>query len=464
MRGYAEWSTIQTHFRALSSPDGDAMAPRVGLLLVGHPDYPNAVGARVASEAAQALRAHGIEVLGGETVCTDVVLAAFVARQLLRQDVEGVILFLATWIECATALAAIREIEHLPFALWAFPMYEEAGRRESTGSFVAACALQPALRRMDYRFPTILGMPGDDAAMDRALSFCRAAHATERLKRTRVGLVGYSAMAIYPGTFDHVLLRRHIGPEVVHLDTYTLVRLAEAAPAEAVATSAEALAGACRIEVAQERLLKASRLTWAARELVRVHHLHALNVKCQYELSQEWGMTACVPMATLADEGVVASCEGDTMVTVSQVLLHYLTGTPVTYGDLLDLQGPQALISACGFAPLSMASQEPAPAIRELDYPGFDGIICSLTLRQGPVTLARLAEERGSYRLVYALGQGEQTQLRQGRFPALTVTLAGDPQRLLDNIPSQHFALCPGHLEAELEEVARILNIPTLRV
>ena len=175
-------------------------------------------------------------------------------------------------------------------------------------------------------------------------------------------------------------------------------------------------------------------------------------------------MTACVPMAALADDGVVTSCEGDVMVTVTQVLLHYLSGTVTTYGDLLDLSGSTALLSSCGFAPLSMAAPTPPPAIRELAYPGFDGIVCSLTLRPGPVTLARLAEERGSYRLVYALGEGQPSQLRQGRFPALSVMLAGDPGRLLDNIPSQHFALCPGHLDKELETAAQILGLSTLRI
>ena len=440
------------------------MSPQIAVLIVGHPDYPNAIGEEYAGQAIAALRQAGVNAALSGPSCTEPVGAGAAARALLKSDPEGVILFIATWLECSTALAAIREFEHLPFALWAIPMFDRDGQRESTGSFVAACALKGALRRMEYRFKTIIGLPECDDAVQRAVAFSRAAHATERLKRFRLGLVGYSAMSIYPGTFDHVLLRRHIGPEVVHLDTYTLLEQVKSTGAEAIREAVARVRRCCAIEVGEERLEKAAGLAAAAAELVAKHQLHAINVKCQYELSQGYGMTACVPMALLADQGVVASCEGDVMVTVSQALLHLLTGLTTTYGDVLDLQGRRMLISSCGFAPFSMADRDHPRCIRELDYPGFDGIICSFTLRRGPVTFARLAEGRGDYHLVYGLGHGVETDLRQGRFPALQVELEGDPAHLLESIPSQHFALCEGHLAEELEDACRILGVKSIRM
>lgn len=440
------------------------MAPRIAILTLGHADYPTDAGGEFARQARGALAAAGIDVVWAGKPLTDVVSAAVAGRDLLRAEPEGVIVFLATWIECSTALAAIREVEHLPLALWAVPMFEQHGRSESTGSFVAACALKPALVRMGYRPKTIIGLPADPGAAAAAKAFCRAAHCTERLKRTRLGLVGYSAMSIYPGTFDHVLLRRQIGPEVVHLDTYTLVRAAEAASPQTVAEAEAAVRASCQIEVQEHRLQKACRLAAGAADLVSQHHLHALNVKCQHELSQDYGMTACVPMALLAGAGVVASCEGDVMVTVSQAMLHYAADQTTTYGDILDLQEDEMLLSSCGFAPFSLADPSGTLAIRELDYPGFDGVICSCALEPGPVTFARLAEGRGDYHLVYGLGQGVKTDLRQGRFPALRVVLERSADRLIEHIPSQHFALCRTHVDEELEDVCRVLGIQAIRV
>jgi L-fucose isomerase-like protein len=439
------------------------MKPLLGLLIIGHPDYPHDLGAALADQAATALGAAGVEILPVGPPVTDPLAAAEAARTLLAQQPEGIIFWLATWLECSTALAAWREVEHLPLAVWGFPMFEHEGQRESTGSLVAALTLKGALERMDYHFRLLVGLPSDPATLAAAHDFCAAAHAAGQLKRTRLGLVGYSAMAIYPGTFDHALLRRIIGPEVVHLDTYTLVREAERVTPEAAAAVARRLQAGATLAADPARLLKASALGAALETLVQRHHLNAINVKCQYELSQEYGMTACLPTALLADSGIVAGCEGDVLTTVSQAMLAGVSGQVTTYADVLDLQGRQVLLSSCGYAPLSLAAADPPPRLCELDYPGFDGLICSLLLRPELVTYARLSEGRGDYRLHFGTARGLPSELRQGRFPALTVELDGCPEAFVQALGSQHLALCYGDQTAALTELCRILGITAIR-
>ena len=109
-------------------------------------------------------------------------------RALLKQDVEGVIILPGTWLEGDVAMAAIREVEHLPFALWGLPMFDWKGKRESTGSFVAVCSLQGPLGRMGYAYKTVNGLPDDPDTVTRLVAWGYAAHASERLKRLRAGL------------------------------------------------------------------------------------------------------------------------------------------------------------------------------------------------------------------------------------------------------------------------------------
>lgn len=440
------------------------MKPRVGLLLLGHNDYPNDLGLRFAQEGARALGQRGLEVVFDGQAHTRPRPAAAAALSLLDARVEGTIVLPGTWLEGETATAAIREVEHLPFALWGLPMFELEGRRESTGSFVAVCSLKGPLERMGYVFKTVLGLPTEEASLAALADFAFAAHAAARLKRLRAGLVGYSAMSIYAGTFDHVLLRRHLGPEVVHLDTYSLVRETERLDPRESQSLAQRVRARAVVDCTEERLLKSCGLAAALRRLVRAHDLDALTVKCQYELSQEYGMTACLPVSLLADEGVVASCEGDMMVLVTQCLLAAATGQVCPYGDILDLQGDTMLLSSCGFAPLSLAHEQDTCRVCEFGHPGFDGLICSFTLRRGPVTLARLAEGRASYRLLYTTGEGVETDLRQGRFPALRIHLCGDPQALLSSLASQHFALCYGDITGRLEDWCRMTGVEGVRV
>jgi L-fucose isomerase-like protein len=439
---------------------------RIALLIVGHRDYQNDIGERMAAACAGRLRESGVEVDPMPGAAVDPLVAGAAAREALKREPDGVILFLGTWIECPTALGAIREFEHLPFAIWAFPMFQHEGRRESTGSFVAWAVLKGALDRMAYRYEWIIGLPEDDAAVAKAAAFARAAHAFERLKRTRIGLVGYAAMGMYPGTFDHVLLRRIIGPEVEHIDTFSLVNLAERFTREERGPVIAELRGQCEIadDVTDAQLQTVAGMALALRQLVTDRHLDAMNVKCQYELSQEYGMVACVPMSLLAEWGVVSACEGDAVITATMCILHYLTGQVVYYGDILDLRGDQMLISSCGLAPFSLAADPSARRICQLGHPGFEGVISSFVLQPGTVTFARLAEGRGDYRLNFGLGTGVETELRQGRFPGLEVRIEGSVQKLLDTMASQHFALCYGDVRAELHDLCRILGIEAVEI
>jgi len=439
--------------------------PKVGFIVIGHPDYQNDIGLQFARDAVDGLTQRGIEVIFKPTSHTRPVSAREAAIELAGQDLDGVIVFLATWIECPTAVQAIREIEHLPFAVWGFNMFPWQGKRESTGSFVAASVLKGALDRMEYSPTHLLGLPSESEIVDRAAAFCRAAHATKRLKRTRLALIGYAAMGMYPGTFDHVLMRRHIGPDVEHLDTYSLIRAAEAMPEDAVTSTAEELRRKADIRVTDDRLMKAARLSAGLRQLVQEGGFDAVNVKCQYELSQQYGMTACIPTSLISDDGIIAGCEGDVVITVTMCLLNYLAGDTVYYGDILDLQGDKMLLSSCGAAAFSLCNPEEQACICELGHPGFDGIIASFTLKRGPVTFARLVEgSHGDYRLNYGTGVGVDTELRQGRFPGLEVKLDGSPEKLWETMASQHFAICWGDVTTELEDVCSYLGIEPVRI
>ncbi len=441
------------------------MAPRIGFIIIGHPDYQNDIGEHFAGQAVDALRQRGVDVVFDPKSHTEAVDAGKAARDLLKQDVEGVITFLGTWIECSTALAAIREFEHLPFAIWGFNMFQREGKRDSTGSFVAVCVLKGALDRMEYRQKNIIGLPEDAEVIEQAVAFCNAAHAVQGLKRTRLGLVGYAAMAMYPGTFDHVLLRKHIGPEVVHFDSYTVIRRAERIAETDTEQAVAEIKGQANVQAADDRLRKAVNLGLALQQLCEEHSLNALNVKCQYELSQQYCMTACLPISMTADRGIVSACEGDVIITTTMAMLHHVTGQVIYYGDILDLQGDQMLLSSCGFAPFNLKNEDDELLIQEFGHKGFDGLICSITLKRGPLTFARLVEgSYGDYRLNYGTGTGVHTELRQGRFPGLEVKLDGSPEKLIETMASQHFAICYGDVTESLEDLCRFLGIEAVRI
>ncbi|MEN6595102.1 MAG: hypothetical protein ABFC31_09210 [Clostridiaceae bacterium] len=437
-------------------------APKIGIVNLCHEDYIDEEVRRLGSEAVGALQSRGVDVVTAHPVGS-ANQALGVGINMCAEDLDGVVLFLGSWVECATAMAFLREVEHLPLCLWGVPMFERYGRLESTGSYVSFAMFRGSMVRAGYRFLPVLGEVAETAGS--VMDFCVAAMAKTALRRTRIGLVGYTSMSIYPGTFDHLLVRKMIGPEIHHIDNYTLLNIAESADQADIAESETFLRQRSAVdkEVSQASLTKASRLLFALRTVCKQYALGAVNVKCQYELSKEYKMTACVPLSALAELGIVSSCEGDMLNTISMTILALLTGQVVTYGDSINHIGNVVKFSSCGFAPFSLADGE--PVVRNfMPHPGFTGIQTSFTLKPGRVTVLRLIEDVGSYHMLYFTGEGLPSELRQGVMPALDVRLDGDINKLVSEYGGQHFALCYGDCAARIECLCTMLGIRAVRI
>ena len=438
----------------------------IGLLSIAHPDYvADGAAARFAEKAAAALRERGIDVIRTELAAT-IPEARAAARELIARDVDGVIYFMASWLECSVALAAVTETAHLPGCLWSFPMWRENGRECSTGSYVSGAMLGGVLRRMGLEPKTVFGMPGEDGTAEEVAAFCRAAGAWHHLRRCRIGLVGYTSMNILTGTFDHLLLRSRLGPDVEQSDAYTLISMARTAAEEELLAAEAKLRSEARVspDIPDAVLKKALGIYVALMKLKERQSLDAVNVKCQYEFSKEYGMTACVPLSMVAGEDYIASCEGDMFCTVSQLILRYLTGQVIAYGDAISDDGTILKTSPCGFMPFCLGRG----TLDVVSFPegfGFSGLICSFPMKPGRVTLLRVVEDVGDYHLLYLTGEGlASTEKRQGIFPALDVRPDGDLTALRREYAGQHFALCYGDVSAELEDLARIWKIRTVRI
>ncbi len=440
---------------------------RIGFVSISHDDYLDDAGKAFTQKALTELKRTGHEAVEASGIVTTHKAARETGIALASANLDGVVLFLAGWVECPVVMSFLREVEHLPLCLRGFPMFENAaGKLDSTGSYVSYAMFKGVLDRIGWKFAGVLGDIGTDVeAFDTLAAFCDAAGCRQQLKRCRIGLVGYTSMGIYPGTFDHVLMRTRIGPEIEHIDSYSMIQKAEAASPDARRSAIEAFgrAGTLSGDIPPAILDRTAGVYCGLKEWIAEHELDGINVKCQYEFSKEYRCVPCVPLSMLADEGVVASCEGDIPCTVSMMILHLLTGSTVTYGDSIHHQGNVLKLSSCGFLPFSMGAGE-KKICNFLPHPGFTGIQTSFVQKPGRVTFLRLVEGIGQYTLLYGTGEGLETQLRQGIMPALDVLLDSDIRRLTERYAGQHYAICYGDLSGRIESLAKMLGISAEKI
>jgi len=155
----------------------------------------------------------------------------------------------------------------------------------------------------------------------------------------------------------------------------------------------------------------------------------------------------------------VSGCEGDALTTASQVVLNHLTGQSISYGDILNVQDGEALFSACGFAPYSTALDPSEVELRDIGHQGFTGPIVSLVMKKGKVTYMRINETDCGYVMGFGTGEGLDTELRQGRFPALKFRINGSQDNFIRSLHSQHYALCWGDYTGHLKQLCKYLKI-----
>jgi L-fucose isomerase-like protein len=433
--------------------------PSVLVIPFSYPDYPPEDIRHQIDVSIAALAEAGLRVLHTPAVAAPDDVAG--AVEMLRiGDYDLIVALVVSWVEAPLFVATLREFWHRPMLLWSHTVYYEKGVGLTLGALPAAGVLRETLEEMEAKFAFIYGMPGDEGLMAPVMAFARSAAAVRALSTARVGLLGYASMGMYTGTIDHTQLRRQVGPEIDHLDQYELVVAYDSVREEEVETL---LVGAQEWEqseqVSEADLRKVFRMTLALKKIVREHAWDAVTVKCQYELSRTFGLAPCVPLSILGDE-VVASCEGDVPLAVSQLILHYLTGEPTSYGDLHNVTDSNTLWGACGFAPLSYAAGKP---IINKHTALYEGLLNSSPYRPGRVTLARLGARRGRFKMHIATGEAVLPppfhEVGCPTYPFVDVVMDGDPHEFMEEIASQHYAIVYGDVGDELEMLCDILDI-----
>jgi L-fucose isomerase-like protein len=439
------------------------MKPRAMLVPFGYPDYPQELLHRFLELSKEVLLANGLHLMSTPPIVVEDDVSQ--ARRLLQEaDHDFLVVLLLSWVEAPLLIATLDDcITNTPIVLWSHTTFEGEGERLTLGPLPAAGVVRQTLEEMGAYFKFIYGQPDNPEVFKDARGFALAAHSRRALRGAKIGLFGYVSMGMYTGTFDHTKLRREIGPEVVQLDQYAIVKKDEDVSEQVVRDLMAMYKEKWLLAngVTDEALAASLRQYAAIQALSKEHGFEALTVKCQYELSRLFGLAPCVALSILGDE-LPVSCEGDVPLTVTQLMMHYLTEGGITsYGDLHDIYpDDEVLFGACGFAPLSHASGQPRIGKHTALY---EGLLNTSPYKDGVVTLARLANDGDGYKMHIAAGEAKPPpafrEVECPPYPFIRVALDGSAHSLMQNLMSQHYAVVYGDVRPPLLELCNMLNV-----
>ncbi|GAB4575608.1 MAG: L-fucose/L-arabinose isomerase family protein [Anaerolineae bacterium] len=440
----------------------------LGFVPIARTTFDIPLAEQVTAQARLLLSEAGYNLVQPDGLVTSMEAAQEAVAMLAGSPLDGLVVFQATFAD-STMVMALAERVRAPLLLWAVPEARTGGRLR-LNSFCGINLGGHALKRAGKRYLYAYAAPDDARVLQKVGQLARVGSVMRQLRGLQIGRVGEN-----PDGFDSCLvnwdaLRERFGVQVEQLDlpaVFEAVRRVDPAQVETVAAAVgQRVAG---LETLDQTAVRGTLATYVAlRDLAGEHTFGGLAVRCWPQFFTELGCAACGALSLLNDEMLPAACETDVNGTITQLILQWLSGEPAFGTDMVsfDQELDAAVLWHCGKAPLSMCDPEFQPrgtihSNRKLP------LLLEFPLKPGRVTLARLSEASGDFRLV--VGGGEMLRADPS-FSGTSGLIRFDRpvDDVLDTIMGEglehHVALTYGDYVDELLTLAEWLDVPVLRL
>lgn len=451
----------------------EALTPTIGFACIARPTFAVEYASKTAKQALTALVQLGWPVVGGAELLMDVQSAREAAIALRAQSPDVLVILSATFSDASMAVE-LASLVAAPVYLWALREPGPVGDRLWLNSLCGVNITSHALQKYGHAMQYMYGNPDEPDLLAPLAAFARAAATRNRLRSSRIGLVGQAPTGFYGCQFDELELAKVIGTSVLQVDLNTIFEAGSRVPAPGVeaAIASTAKRSPSLRQLQQERSVEVRRFGEAyvvLREFLQTQRLDGLAVRCWPEFPQQFGLMPCATLGRLADDGFVCACEADMHGAVTLLALQWLSGAAPLLADLVALDAEANIVSLwhCGNAPACLARDGEEPLLT-VHCNRRIGVAGNFAIRPGQATLARLGVGPRGYRLLIV--EGDVLDEPANRFMGNTAAFRpqGQAQQLLNTILmdgwEHHVAIVAGHISAELDALAHLLGIEAVHV
>ena len=379
----------------------------------------------------------------------------------------------------AVKVAELLGVPALLYATAEPPARDDASLARVSDSYCGTLSIAAGLtrRRLPFRFAGI-HFPTDAALAAEAETFLRAMGVVKALRGARIGQVGVRPAAFESVAYDEVSMARTFGQNVVPCNLADIVDAAQALADDdprVVERVGEIRAGVAEVNVSDAHLLRAAKVELAFEDFYGRSRLSAMAAQCWPSIQRMLGVSLCAVYGRLTGRHLLTACEVDVVGALS-MLANYGAALGEALPHFIDWtiqhrENPNWLLAwHCGNAPTCLAADPAQTALRSRrDMAGTEPVpeddpqagLYQFQIKPGPVTLCRLAEYDGEWKMLIA----------PGRIVPSEETLAGtwswvevrDHDRLYRTLVEEgfihHASLIHGDQVASLTEACRFLGV-----
>jgi len=394
-----------------------------------------------------------------------------VYADFLRQNqgkFGGVILCLPNFGDETGAVAALKDAG-VPIFIQAYPDdLHRMGPDQRRDAFCGKLSIMDVFRQYGVRFTVVkphVVAPASRQFAEHVDYFDRLCRVVNGLRNMTVGAIGARTTPFKTVRIDELALQRH-GITVETMDMAEVIHrvrsLSEDAPE--VKEKAEALRRYTGWgDTPSQAFMNLTRLGVVLDQIIAELRLDALAIRCWLELQQQLGISPCVLLGFLNDQGIAAACEVDVGSAVAMRALHLASGKAAACLDWNNNYGEddeQCILFHCGPVPQSLMTGHGVVTDHAI-LANATGPGCGWGCNQGrirpmPVTFSNLMTEDGC--LWFYLGEGRITDddIPPEFFGCAGVFEHEDLQDVLLTLGKQghrhHVAVTEGHVAEPLRE------------
>lgn len=421
---------------------------------------------KISARAEKQLRDAGIELVKTDPVFGEDKEPERAIAELKAADWDFLIANVINWIDVRGVTRVLLEFRDKPMILYSFGGFTEGDTLISPAAGAGTTSLRYPMQRWGIRFKYLYNAPDSPMDIEGILSFGRAAQVARRLRRARLGMIGFNDMGLYSTDFSVVRLRDQIGPEVESLDMLQLEQKMESLDAAAVDKEVKRVTADWQYpqgEPKPEVVTRAVAMYLATVQLCREKRFDAFSYKCVDGVDLALDVVHALPASLVASAGYPYVDENDIGNLTAELMLKWISGRQVMFLEHYEHHPEWILLGEDGYCPSDFI--EGKPQIKPVETVLLGGIVQCSRMKKGRLTLACLSEDREGYRMHIVSGEGKEPPqwVEMGvplpSWPSVKFYPDAGVRQILDHVQSQHFAAVYGDYVEPLLDLCALLDI-----
>lgn len=256
------------------------------------------------------------------------------------KEIAGVIIGTMTFgdeISAVTVAASFPECPVLLFGTEEGPLTPEGGRRSD--AFCGTLSISSGLhrRKIPFVFAGIC-FPEEQGFLEAVANFVRTCAITKGFRGAKIGLVGPRPDRFETCAFNEAAMIKQFSQRVIHASLADIFHNAEGLSDDNPSVQKilrEIKKQADTSAINEESLKKIAKLEQVLKQFAEEKKLAGMGIQCWEAIQEVYGVSPCLAMGRLTDQGIVASCEVDIYGALT-MLVQYLAALKTTPPHFID--------------------------------------------------------------------------------------------------------------------------------